>query len=75
MSVYRVEKTGNFTIMSNRHLQDRRLSLKAKGLLSFMLSMPAMPVTTVQKMTGAMIILMSLTKPSPSGFICSPISG
>ena len=32
-------------------------------------------VTTVQKMTGAMIILMSLTKPSPSGFICSPISG
>ena len=40
MSVYRVEKTGNFTIMSNRHLQDRRLSLKAKGLLSYMLSLP-----------------------------------
>ena len=40
MSVYRVEKTGNFTIMSNRHLQDRRLSLKAKGLFSYMLSLP-----------------------------------
>ena len=40
MSVYRVEKTGNFTIMSNHHLQDRRLSLKAKGLLSYMLSLP-----------------------------------
>jgi len=40
MSVYRVEKTSNFTIMSNRHLQDRRLSLKAKGLLSYMLSLP-----------------------------------
>lgn len=40
MSVYRVEKTSNFTIMSNRHLQDRHLSLKAKGLLSYMLSLP-----------------------------------
>lgn len=40
MSVYCVEKTDNFTIMSNRHLQDRRLSLNAKGLLSYMLSPP-----------------------------------
>ena len=35
----------------------------------FMSSMPAMPTTTVQKMMGAMIILISLMKPSPSGFI------
>ena len=35
----------------------------------FMSSMPAMPTTTVQKMIGAMIILISLMKPSPSGFI------
>ena len=42
---------------------------------AFMLSMPAIPVTTVQKMTGAMIILMSLTNASPSGFICAPSSG
>ena len=42
---------------------------------AFMLSMPAMPVTTVQKITGAMIILISLTKPSPRGFISAPRSG
>ncbi len=41
----------------------------------FMSSMPAMPTTTVQKMMGAMIILISLMKPSPSGFICSPNAG
>jgi len=41
----------------------------------FMSSMPAMPSTTVQKMIGAMIILISLMKPSPSGFICSPSAG
>ena len=41
----------------------------------FMSSMPAMPVTTVQKMTGAMIILISLMKPSPSGFISTASVG
>jgi hypothetical protein len=41
----------------------------------FMSSMPAMPTTTVQKMIGAMSILMSLMKPSPSGFIFTPRSG
>ncbi len=40
MSVFRVEKNKNYTVMSNYHLQDRDLSLKAKGLLSFMLSLP-----------------------------------
>ena len=40
MSVFRVEKNKNFTVMSNHHLQDRNLSLKAKGLLSLMLSLP-----------------------------------
>ncbi len=34
----KVQKTKNYTVMSNYHLQDRRLSFKAKGLLSFMLS-------------------------------------
>ena len=34
-----------------------------------------MPCTTVQKTTGAMIILISLMKPSPSGFIAAPVSG
>lgn len=38
--VIRVEKTNNYTVMSNHHLRDKNLSLKAKGLLSFMLSLP-----------------------------------
>ncbi len=41
----------------------------------FMSSMPAMPITTVQKMMGAIIILISLMKPSPSGFISAPSAG
>ena len=41
----------------------------------FMSSMPAIPTTTVQKMIGAMIILISLMKPSPRGFIASPVCG
>ena len=40
MAVFRVEKTKDYTIRSNHHLKDRRLSLKAKGLLSMMLSLP-----------------------------------
>lgn len=38
MAVFRVEKTENYTVMSNYHLRDKNLSLKAKGLLSWMLS-------------------------------------
>ena len=40
MAVFRVEKTKDFTVMSNFHLRDVELSLKAKGLLSLMLSLP-----------------------------------
>lgn len=40
MAVFRVEKTKDFTVMSNHHLRDKRLTLKAKGLLSQMLSLP-----------------------------------
>lgn len=40
MGVFRVEKTKNYTVMSNVHLRDKELSLKAKGLLSLMLSLP-----------------------------------
>lgn len=40
MSVFRIEKNNNYTVMSNYHLRDKRLSYKAKGLLSFMLSLP-----------------------------------
>ena len=40
MSTFRVNKNVNYTVMSNYHLQDKKLSLKAKGLLSYMLSLP-----------------------------------
>lgn len=40
MAVMRVEKTGNYTVMSNVHLDDPRLSLKAIGLLSKILRLP-----------------------------------
>ena len=40
MSVIRVHKNKNFTVMSNIHLRDKNLSLKSKGLLSVMLSLP-----------------------------------
>lgn len=38
--VFRINKTKNYTVMSNYHLQDKNLSYKAKGLLSCMLSLP-----------------------------------
>ena len=40
MAVFRVEKIKDYTVMSNYHLRDNKLSLKAKGLLSLMLSLP-----------------------------------
>ena len=40
MAVFRVERTRDYTVMSNHHLKDRTLTLKAKGLLSVMLSLP-----------------------------------
>lgn len=38
--IFRVNKNNNYTVMSNHHLRDKSLSLKAKGLLSQMLSLP-----------------------------------
>jgi hypothetical protein len=40
MAVIRVQKTDNYTVMSNHHLRNKNLSLKAKGLMSLMLSLP-----------------------------------
>ena len=40
MSIMRVHKTNNFTVMSNHHFKEKGMSLKAKGLLSLMLSLP-----------------------------------
>ena len=40
MPIIRIEKSKNYTVMSNYHLRDKKLSLKAKGLMSYMLSLP-----------------------------------
>lgn len=40
MAVIRVNKTKDYSVISNRHLRDKNLSFKAKGLLSLMLSLP-----------------------------------
>ena len=40
MAVFRVERNKGYTVMSNHHLRNKELSLKAKGLLSQMLSLP-----------------------------------
>jgi len=40
MAIFRIDKIKNYTVMSNYHFSDMRLMLKAKGLLSQMLSLP-----------------------------------
>lgn len=40
MTVFRIEKTQNYSVMSNHHFKEKEMSLKSKGLLSLMLSLP-----------------------------------
>mgnify|MGYP004496082327 FL=1 len=40
MAVFRMERNSGYTVMSNHHLRNKELTLKAKGLLSQMLSLP-----------------------------------
>ena len=40
MAIFRINKTKDYTVMSNYHLREKGMSLKAKGLLSIMLSLP-----------------------------------
>lgn len=40
MAIFRTHKNQNYTVMSNYHLKEKNMSLKAKGLLSVMLSLP-----------------------------------
>ena len=53
MSVIRVVKNNNYTVMSNAHLHDKRLSLKAVGLLSIVLSLPNDWHYTVKGLVGS----------------------
>ena len=46
MAVFRIERTRDYTVMSNHHLRNGKLSLKAKGLLSMMLSLPCLLYTS-----------------------------
>lgn len=52
MSVFRVEKNKDYTVMSNYHLRDKNISLKAKGLLSQMLSLPENWDYTLKGLSG-----------------------
>lgn len=52
MSVYRVHKTKDYTVMSNVHLKDKRISLKAKGLISVMLSLSDEWQYSIQGLAG-----------------------
>ena len=49
MAVFRVERNTGYTVMSNHHLRNKELSLKAKGLLSQMLSLPEMCIRDRQR--------------------------
>ena len=54
MAVFRIDKTRDYTVMANHHLRNKALSLKAKGLLSLMLS-------RMQRTGGAVLITTRLT--------------
>ena len=44
MFVFRIEKNNNHIVMENYHLRDKKLSFKAKGVLSYMLSLSGIEV-------------------------------
>lgn len=57
MAVYRVQRTRDYTVMSNYHLKDKGLTLKSKGLLSMILSLPEEWNYTILIKTAAGICL------------------
>ena len=65
MAVFRVEKNRDYTVMCNHHLRNKELSLKAKGLLSQMLSLPdnwdytLTGLAMINRETGMTIIMAS----------------
>ena len=74
MAVFRVERNSGYTVMSNHHLRNKELTLKAKGLLSQMLSLPedwdytlaGCPISTVRALTRSALLYGSLKKPDIS---------
>ena len=77
MAVFRVEKTKDFTIMCNHHLRNTELSLKAKGLLSLMLSLPDMEIEDKRTVYGECLYRLIPSDCEPSvclmnDWICLP---
>lgn len=75
MPVIRVIKTKKYSVMSNYHLQDKRLSLKAKGLMSLILSLPEDWKFTVNGLAtmsadGRDTVITCLKQLKENGYIC-----
>lgn len=75
MAVFRINKTRDYTVMSNYYLKDTRLSLKSKGLLSMMLSLPEEWNYTTRGLAaickeGVDSIVTALKELERSGYIC-----
>lgn len=74
MAIIRVEKTKNYTVMSNQHLRDQALSLSARGLMSMMLSLPddwdfsIAGLSTLCK-EGAQVIRRCLSEMEKAGYL------
>ncbi len=67
MAVFRIEKTRDYTVMANHHLRNKELSLKAKGLLSLMLSLPMIGTTPRRaSRTSAKTVWTAFAPPSRS---------
>jgi len=74
MAAFKIHKTKDFTVLSIHHLKNSQLSLKAKGLLSLMLSLPddwdysVMGLSTLSK-DGKDAVMSALTELSDAGYI------
>ena len=70
MAVFRIEKTRDYTVMSNHHLRDKSLSLKAKGLLSLMqMAKTTAAITRLHK--AGLPFISVLTDPTMGGVSAS----
>ena len=71
MAVFRVERKTGYTVMSNHHLRNKELSLKAKGLLSQMLSLPEdwdytlSGLSYINRESGTLLFAASTTREKP----------
>ena len=65
MAVFKIEKNKKYTVMSNYHLTDKRMSLKAKGLLSFLLFFMLLAKYITRKKPLSWLIFIVA---SPNGF-------